>query len=574
MTLRAIRTLLLPAAAMLILSACHRVPKEARYIPKDAFMVLGIHTGELRNELAWSAITGSSLLDDLRKSGGDNKAPAALKDIEASGIDFGGTLYAYAKPDTRYANDMKLGAVLPLADPEKVSEYLRGHFPEATVRKAEGHSEAIIPGKAVLGWNDEVLLIMSPVMRKVKHEEPAATDTLGGMALDGDAYSWTESIPDDSASVQELAAAFQPAKGSGIDGNGRFATLEKAGHDITLWMSYDALMDMYSSRAGDAAGLGMIGMGVGNTLFHGSAMAAGFDFEKGKLEGGMRYYASDSMKPVAREFGSEPVDGDMLRRLPAPGLNMAAGCRLSPAAVKLLLEKMNLSGMANLALMSQGLTVDDVLGGFTGDMVMAVNNFHLAQRTDSVLTEDYHMRPYASIKPQADFVFAMKIGDRARLMKLLAFTGGANLLLQTAANTYVFPGMNSGTLVLGDKYIAASTNAAEAQAFLREHAGAMPDAVHGEISGHPIGMWADLQGFMSAAGALKNGSPSDAATMEALRSTLTTFSMQGGEYKDGANEYRMTVGFVRKDESSLLQLLHLAQQMAALYKPKDTVSVP
>ncbi len=555
------RNLFLPVAAILLLTSCHRVPKHARYIPKDAFAVLGIHTDELRKELAWSAITGSGLLDELRKSGNGGQAPAAVKDLEQSGIDFGSTLYAYAKPDTRFAGSMKLAAVLPLEDAGKVMDYLRGHFPQAAMSKVEGRNQAFIFGKAVLGWNDDVLIVMNPMVRKVAHNEEAHTDTLGGMAIDGEPYSWTEEVPDEAASMQELAAAFRPVKSSGIDDVSRFAELEKAGHDITFWMSYDALMDMYNSQLGDAAGLGMLGMSMGNTLFKGSAMAAGYDFERGEIKGLMRYYASDSMRPVAKEFGREPVDGDMLRRLPTPGLNMAAGFHLSPAAIKLMLEKMNLSGMANLALMSQGLTLDDVLGGFSGDMVMAVNNFHMTQETDTALTDDFPQQSQMTIGSHMDFVFALKIGDRGKLMKLVSLAGGANLMRQTAPNTYIFSGMNEGTLVLGDKYIAVSTKATEAQAFLRERGGAMPDAVHSEVSGHPIGAWADLRSIIAAG---VTGGTQD-SSVAIVRKTFTTASMNGGEFKDGANEYRLKLLFTDKNESSLLQLLRMAQRLAALH---------
>jgi hypothetical protein len=290
----------------------------------------------------------------------------------------------------------------------------------------------------------------------------------------------------------------------------------------------------------------------------------------------MRYYASDSMKPVAKEFARENVDGDMLRRLPAPGLNMAAGYHLSPAAIKLMLEKMNLSGMANLALMSQGLSMDDVLGAFTGDMVMAINNFRLEQRAEEIadsIREQYGITPYPVTKPALDFVFAMKIGDKTKLNKLLALFGRSGMMQQTAPNTYSLPGQQGGSFVIGDKYIAASTNTASAQAFLKEHAGAMPDAVHKEISGHPVGMWADIQSFVKGSASIAGGSPSDSTAFTIVRNAFTTFAVHGGEYKDDANEYRMSVGFVNKDENSLVQLLYLAQQLAAVNGRKDAITV-
>lgn len=573
---RSLRLLPVLAIIGLLFSSCHRVAKHARFIPKDAFMVLGVHTSEMRKELAWSAITGSNLLDELRK-GGNDKVPEALKDLESSGLDFGSTLYFYTKPDMRFANGMRMAAVLPVADGKELNAYMAKHFPGVVIHSNGGRSEIFLDRKIYVSWNDEVLMAISPLVRKVEHNEAAHVDTLGGSPYMNEPLSWTEELPDSTATAVEMAAAFQPAKSSGIDELGRFTELEKAGHDITLWTSYDAMAELANGQGNARALGGMLGTSLTNTLFKGSAMAAGFDFEKGRVDGLMRYYSSDSMKPVAKEFARENIDGDMLRRLPAPGLNMAAGFHLSPAAIKLMLEKTKLSGMANLALMSQGLTIEDVLGGFTGDMVVAVNNFRMEQKMqemDSAMQQEYGMTPYSYSKPTSDFVFALKIGDKTKLNKLLNLAGATNMLQQTAPNTYSLPGGAGGSLVIGDKYIAVSSNAAEAQAFLRDHAGAMPDAVHKEISGHPVGMWADIQSFVKGGGTLAGGSSSDSAAMAVVRNAFTTFSMKGGEIKDGANEYRMSLGFVNKGESSLVQLLHIAQQLSALnHSKKDEVTM-
>lgn len=584
-----LRLLPLLAVALILFASCNRVPKHARYIPKDAFMVLGVHTGEMRKQLAWSAITGSSLMNEIRRKSKDpQKGAEAFKDLENAGIDYSSTLYFYAKPDNRFENNMKMAAVLPLSDAGKLKAYINKHFPGMPIREKDGRSEMLLDSKLCISWNDEVLMAMNSAVSKVEHSEPATADTIGdetypgstlgqgGMAIQRDAYSWTEEKPDSVATFAEIAAAFKPAKASGIDENKRFAGLEKAGHDITFWMNYDALMDLYQDMDKNSIqGMGMFGSTIGNSLFKGSAAAVGFDFEKGSIDGLMRYYSSDSMMPVAREFAKENVDGDMLRRLPASGLNMAAGYHLSPAAMKLMLEKMGLSGIANLALMSQGITMDDILGSFSGDMVFAINNFRVEtkmQEIDSITQQEYGLTPYPVTSPKMDFVFAMKIGDKAKLNKLLALVGRSGMVQQSAPNTYTLAGQGGGSMVVGDKYIAASSNALTAQAFLRERAGAMPDAVHKEISGHPVGMWADIQGFLKGGSAVANGSPSDSAFFAVMRNAFTTFSMNGGEMKGEANEYHMKLGFVNRNENSLVQLLHIAQQLSAAGKREEVVT--
>ena len=533
--------------------------------------VLGIHTGEMRNKLAWSAITGSNLLDELRKGEKGEKATQAMKDVENSGIDFSSTLYLYTKSDTRFSNGMRVAAVLPVKDSKKVAAYIRKYAPGIAIHTVKDRNEVMIDGKMYIGWNDDALVAMNPIVTKREHSEAAKVDTIGGMPVQGDAYTWTEDIADSAGTVAEMDLAFTPSKDAAITGNSHFTKLENEGHDITMWVGYDALMDAYGSK-----GMGMMGLPMGNALWKSSAMAAGIDFEKGQIDGEMRYYASDSMRPVAKEFGKENIDKDLLSRLPSANLNFALGYHIAPGAIKMMLEKLGLSGMANLALMQKGMSVDDILGAFSGDMALALNNFRVEskmQEIDSATQKDFGLTPYPVTKPNMDFVYAMKIGDRAKLDKLLGLINQAEILQQTAPNTYVFPNAPQGTsIVIGDKYIAISSNAPGAQAFLSKSSGNMPEAVSKEISGHPAGLWADIHSFMNGAGAMANNSPSDSIAFNAVKNMFTTLTAHGGEYKGEATEYKMSLGFVNKDENSLVQVLHLVQQLVAMNK-KDAVAI-
>jgi hypothetical protein len=566
---RTIRFLLPAVAGLLLLASCHSVPKHARFIPKDALVVLGVHTGEMRKDLAWSAITGSSLLEEMRKAAGD-QVPQMLKDAENAGIDFGSTLYFYSKPDTRFEGGSRMAVVLPVSDAKKVTAYIQKHAPGVAITTVKGRSEALIGENAYIGWNDEALIAMNTIMETVAPESPVSADT-GMAALEREFLSrFAERRLDSAATAAEMDIAFSPAKDAAITDNSHFRELENAGHDITMWVSYGSMLDAYGSRSG----MDMMALAMGNTVLRGSAMAAGFDFEKGRVEGEMRYYASDSMRGIMKEFAKENVDPDMLKRLPAGGLNFAAGYHLAPQAVRMMLDRMGVTGMANMALMEKGMSIDDVLGAFTGDMVLSLNNFRVEtkmQEIDSAMQRDFGLQPQPYTSPDVDFVYAMKIADKAKMAKLMSTISGFGVLQQTAPNTYAFAMAPAGgpTLVVGDKYVAISSNDPGAQAFLKESAGAMPEAMKKEIDGHPAGMWADVRSFMNGARELSSGTPSDSAAFNTLRNLLTTVTANGGEFRNNATEYHMTVSFMNKEEHSLVQLLHLAQQLAALNHKED-----
>ncbi len=551
---------LLPAlAGILLLASCHSVPKHARFIPADALMVIGVHPGEMKRELAWSAITGSPLMKELRSSEGSGNVPAMLRDVEHSGIDFSSTLYFYTRPDARFSTGARMAAVLPVSDAGKVEAYLKKHMPGLEIRAVKDRKEASIDGKYAIGWNDEVLIAMNSVVRR----EEAPEDTVSPDSLARPVpEALIREFGDPQATAAALDSAFKPARDASIAGDDRFKELEDGGHDITMWVGYDALSDTYGARGG----MDMMGM-MSGALWKGSAMATGIDFAKGRVDAEMRYYASDSMRPVFRELGKENVDAEMLRRLPATGLNFAAGYHLAPAALRTMLDKMGLSGLANLALISNGSSVDEILGAFSGDMVVSVNNFRVEtkmQEIDSATQRDFGLRPQPVSSPKMDFVFAMKVGDKAKMARLMRLVSSTASLQQIAPNIYTLPNIpDAPTFVLGERYVAVSSTAGGAQAFLRDDAGNMPEAVKAEIAGHPSGLWMDLRSMLFAAQPMSGGSPADSAALAAIAKTFTTLKGHGGEFKGKATQYHMSIGFANEAESSLLQLLRLAQELAA-----------
>ncbi len=560
---------------ILLLSACHSLPKHARYIPEDAAVVVGVNTGEISKKVAWSAITGSKILDEMKESAKNAKGKEALNDIEHSGIDFMSTLYFYAKPDKRFDNDVRMSIVVPLEDAGKWTAFVKKVFPTATINKIKDRNEALLDGKAYAAWTNDVLMVMntkSSVSSEDASMEATAVDTMAAVPapVGGDDTTMPMDMPapatttvavitkvDTALSASEMDAAFGQDEKHSITGNKRFKKLESDGHDISVYVSYGNIMDSYAANAG----MGMMSMMTGVTLWKNAVMATGIDFEKGKISSIIQYYPSDSMKDVAKLFGADNIDKDILSRTPSQNLNLIAGYHLSPKATKMMLDRMNLSGMANMVLMQKGLSVDEILNAFTGDMVLALNNV----RAKAVNPQD-SMMEVSSGTPDIDFVYAMEINSKASFNKLLALAGQEGGLQQTSPGTYSIPGTKDMSLVVGDKYFAVSNVAANAQAFLAKSGGKVPEVAGNNLTGHPVGMYFDIKQTMTPMMGMLTGGTTNATMMLQMSNMLSNITFYGGEFKGESNEYHMTLNLVNKDENSLLQLLRMAQLMGQAKK--------
>lgn len=588
---RNIRSAVIALVCIIFLSACHSLPEHARYIPKDASMVVGVNIKEIGKSLTWSAIKGSKLLDEMKEKARDPKGKSMIDGIENSGIDWMNTVYIYTKPDKRFLGDTKTSLVASLSDAKEWETYLKKIYPEVVIKKVKDRSEVMLEDKIYASWNSEVLIVMNTVTQDVQHEEnvtlpetatPADTTiaaavedaaaAVPAIAEEMPAYKWTEKVTDSVASLAEMEASFNIAKDASIVDNQRFKDIQKENNDISVYMSYDAVMSNLGQDKGMMGSMGA--MLLNSSIWKNAAMTTAINFEEGKIVADMKYFPSDSLKNIAKEAGKENVDKDMLARIPAQKLNFAMGYHLAPQILKMMLDRLNLTGMANMALTEAGTNVDEILGAFTGDMTLSLNEFAVNKvtitpdNTMSALNGEEAMQPYDDYKPQMNFLFAIKVKDKAKLNKLLDIVQKQTGVTPAATDTYQFPlsGKDSVSILINDKYIIVSNKMAAALAYQGNNNGSTAEMVSKEIAGHPVGMYFDINSVLSSMDPGMIGGKKDAAMMNEVKGLLSGLKMNGGEFKGDANVYHAELVFTNKTENSLIQLLHFAQRMATLQK--------
>ncbi|MCW3122735.1 MAG: hypothetical protein JWQ38_2227, partial [Flavipsychrobacter sp.] len=354
------RSTIVVCLAIAFLTACNKIPDHARYIPKDAVAVISVNLRSLSKKVAWNMITGSKLFKEMQKRIPEKSTKDAMQGIENAGIDALNSFYVYVKTDARFTAGNRVTGLVPLADEAKWEAYMKSVFPQVVVKQVGDRKEASLGTDMYIGWNKNLLIIMNTMA-------PAAvTDSPG-----------TEVNTPDLATVSaEMGNAFGIAKENSVINNKHFSKLQTEGHDMTFWLNYDQLMSQYS---GDMAQ--KMGMSLSGALWKDAAFTAGFDFKKGKITGDMRYYMSDDMKEIGKELGATNADKEMLERLPSQNMDMLMALHLSPKGIKTLLDKTGLLGLVNVGLSTQGMSVDNVLDAFTGDMAVVMNDFSLNMET-------------------------------------------------------------------------------------------------------------------------------------------------------------------------------------------------
>lgn len=521
---------------IVLFSACNNTSKQAALIPKNANAVVGIHAKELSKKIAWNVLVGSELFDEMKSELPDTAAVNGLGD---AGIDVLNTIYAYTQNDERFSGGMKLTAIIPISDVKKWEAYILKNFPGTAMKNVRNRKEANLGDNMYAGWTNDIAIVMNTISEYAPNENGEAASTTVAKAED--------ILP------QEMDAAFNLDKSNSIVNDKRFTALEEAGHDVTLWVNYEGVMNKMNKEMAAVQGLN-----INDKLWKNSAMATGIDFEKGKIAATMKYYVADELQQVYKEYGSPAADKEMIAMLPKQNLSLIAALNFSPKALKATLDKTGLLGLMSLGLANSGLSNDDIFDAFSGDMALSVNDFMVKKKT--VQTEG--MEPFTNPNPTANYLYTAKIGDITKLEKIIKFATDNAMLTPLETNAWIIGFGDTTYIVKNEKYLAVSNKLADAKSFLsgafKTQTIAAP--IKEGVMGKPFGVFADFQTMLANIEYTAQEQKDSLMTME-LKNTAQNIVINGGEYKEGYFGYNIGFNFVNKNENSLIILMNLAARM-------------
>lgn len=517
-----------------------------RYIPKDAVAVAGVNLKALSKKIAWNLITGSKLFKEMQDRIPEKSTKDAMNGIEKAGIDVLNTFYVYVKTDTRFKGGSRITGLVPLSDAGQWEQYVKDVFPKAEIRQKGDRKEASLGRDMYVGWNKNLLIIINVSSVSSEGDEMAGQPKL----------NITSKMDQDDISA-EMENAFSVSKENSLINNTRFTALETKGHDVTIWLNYEEMMTEYGQGMADK----MSGISLSNSLWKGADFAAGFDFVKGKITGDMQYFLPDQMKGTGADFGGTNADKDMVERLPGDKMDFALTMHISPKGVKESLEKMGFLGLANETLETQGLSVDTLLGAFTGDMALEMNDFSL--KTEKV-QEPFmgQMVTHDVQKPAVSVSFVMKLNKKENFMNLLKLIPADGFL--NVGNGIVRPLDDKDSLYLlhDDQYFITSNKLPYAQGFLKGTFRGQKKTDEVSFAAHPWSFYLDVTEFMKNIDPGITHSAHDSVLLAESKKLVHSVCFSGGEYNNEAFDYHLDVNFVNTEENSIIDLMDFGMKVS------------
>ncbi len=539
-----------------LFTACKKADDNSKYISKDATAVFSVNMASIGKKMAWEFLFGSDVFKKMTERSG--KDSSKMTDLQNAGIDMLNTFYTYVVADQRYSNGQRYVALIPLSDGADWEAYVKKTFPKAEIKSVDKRKEALLAEGMYAAWNEDMLVLTNTAQGKED------------MSLEDGTY--VPPAPDLVQTAAEIDNIFKMNKDNSITARKQYNELVKEGHDLSLWINYENIMDNY--------GAGMMGgFSMSSAMMKDAALTMGFDFEKGAIKGAMKYYVSEELKAATRDLMNGKIDKEIVDRLPASNLDLLTTMNFSPTGLKSMLDKMGMLGIVNVALTEQNLTADDVFESFTGDMAITMNNFKLVQQkhgyshfneegveiTDSMTTYD----------PAMDWLYVMKINKQDKFDKILKLALGMGVMTDGGNGNYKIANGSEGMqITVKDKYLVVSSGEKGAADFISgaNKGQKLHEVAAKQVNDHPMCMFFDVKEM------LKNVTPEtmdddkERAQFAEIKKLMDNIVISGGEFKGDAFAYEMSVNFINKEENSLMQLLQMANKMSEIEKQKEPVT--
>ncbi len=527
----------------ILFSSCGKSADEGKMIPSNAMFVSHINTKSLLEKVTWDDIKQTSW---FKKASSDSSMPEWRKKIldnpSASGIDFDKGLVFFAQ---KGAGDLFYLVVQGSLKSEKDFEQFNKNFdPSQTIKKEGDINLLALKDKHVVGWNEKYFVY-----------------AMNSATPSGPMSKWNDnsSLQPDVTSVDHSAELsvyctklFSLKSDSSLAHNEKFADLLKENGDVHVWQNTEEMFKSTSS-------MGALGMLKLDAFFQGNVSTYTVNFDKGKIEVKQKGYASKELTDIMKKNLSGNINTGMIKDIPSKNVFAVFAANFKPQGIVDLIKLTGTDGFVNSYAQQMGFTLDDFSKSTNGDLLLAFTDFKL--KADSFNYKDNMGNDVGAgkfNKPEFNYIFAVGVGDKASLQKIIA--SGKKVTSQLGKDSL----LND---VMTDKTFALSNSNDFAKQYLAGGNNSNFDFTD-KISGHPVGLFIDIHKILTELSSEKIDNPNDKFMFDQSLKMWNNVIMTGGDYTNGAFTANTVINLVDGSTNSLKQLNTYVDQMYKLNEEK------
>jgi hypothetical protein len=350
-------------------------------------------------------------------------------------------------------------------------------------------------------------------------------------------------------------------EGDNLENDSRYADLVKDGRDMHMWSNVGMM----------SAGMNMLKeklpMANFDAVLKGTVSAMSISFENGKISAKTKLYFNDEMSKVIAANRPQPISADIINRLPSSDVVAVMALNFAPNTIRDVLKILGVDVVANAFLATKYQTgIDELLNATKGNVVLAISD---PQMTTDTMSFGGRTQIVPKM-PSAKFLFATSVKDRAAFEKLMGLVGEAKKQMggndEGATNWgRRMPFLSGINYKLENDWFIVSNSPAYTDKFVAGGNNNFPFV--NKITGHPMGVYVDLQRIIRFFGSMAMAKDSSSSEMTQLAlNTWENITATGGDFNGKYAESEFEVNLVDKNTNSLKQVSQFMDKVSAYNK--------
>lgn len=508
--------------AIIVVSCSTSVPKQADYIPKDAFMVADFNTASLAEKAKKGNINWDSLFTNFLKNAEPVKSEEIkqqLSKMSEAGIDFQDHFFVYVKMSGSMMSGQSVttGVVAGMKDAAKFEAYIKAQQGVTPIQLKDDYSYTVLHNEVGIGWNKNVAILVYATPLETRN----ATDV----------------VPNDGktslAALDQMMHLKQEESVAAIDD---FKTLMKEKADVLYW----------SNSEGIISSIPFVGMTKMGDLFKGTHSAGTLNFEDGKVVANVKSYMGKDLADILKKYPSAAADMNMVTQYPSQVMGYIC-FSINPKILLDIIKYAGVESTANQFLSSAGFTMDDIAKAFSGDVAVMVSDYGLKPTTIDIAGEKITYNTM-DIK----YIFNAKIADVASYNKIAAGLVSRGVMEEVNGQYLPKDLRGAGWLMNGKNLIMGSNDSLVQLYVAGKGNAAIPKDISSAASGKSFSMFADIQKFLQQ-GAVDSSSIN---MITLAKSTFKDFRSTADKMDGNSVISHMDLYTMNDKENSLVTLIH------------------
>lgn len=523
-------------------TSCHKpAGKQAKYIPKDAYMVFSLNTKSVVDKINKGGYSADSLVAMFAdNSDSAKKAMDKYQELKNSGIDFDQPATGYFKMGGSIMAGQSFAAagIVSLKSTSDFEAFLKKENPGKDIKKGSNYSYMVLDNSGVAGWNDEVAIFAG----KGNANRPNAMDDNAAAPAPGPAQA-----------QEMLATMFALKESESISTVKGFDEMAKKAADMSFFVNSEGV-----------PANPMISMSKLSDLIKGSYAIGTADFEDGKIAVSFISHPSPAMADLMKKYPSRAIDLGMVDKYPGNVQAFMAGA-IDPGFLPAIVQYLGFDALANQYLQQGGLTITiaDIFKAFKGDFAVVGGDFGLEKKTITEMGGYKLPEPTTTETPTFKLITNFTI-DKANYDKVAAALAAKGILVQQNGQ-YVIPGMTGGyTMNTTDKNLYIASGADVLQQYI---AGTgknnLPGEVKDKIKGKAFAVYIDINGLISVIPASDTSKQASRDNAKATFKYMLAVADRGDSKETTAN---FDLVMVNSKDNSLVTLIRYVNAQSKIEK--------